>query len=167
MNRERTRAMTVQRSITETSLISPSDSSQMIRTKTVGGQKIRFSCPGNGGQIPRPLRAGWSYEIRHVTGIGGKLIVVARISIPSRRIVTERRRVRRRGCFKIWRLVEQRRRAALNAPRPSSLGALSSMIRSREMIAKLTRSLKATRKQHESRAIFQTQASSKGDKLKL
>jgi hypothetical protein len=55
---------------------------RLLRTKTVGGQKIRFLPWHTAVKFLDLYAPGWSYEIRHVTGIGGKVIVVARISIP-------------------------------------------------------------------------------------
>jgi hypothetical protein len=55
---------------------------RLLRTKTVGGQKIRFLPWYTAIKFLDLYAPGWSYEIRHVTGIGGKLIVVSRISIP-------------------------------------------------------------------------------------
>src|SRR5215210_4788792 len=80
---ERIPAMNVQRSITEIiSDLSKPIPTRLIRTKTVGGQNIRFLPWHTAVKFLDLYAPGWSYEIRHVTGIGGKLIIVARISIP-------------------------------------------------------------------------------------
>ena len=55
---------------------------RLIRTKTVGGQRIRFLPWHTAIKFLDLYAPGWSYEIRHIAGIGGKVIVVARISIP-------------------------------------------------------------------------------------
>lgn len=55
---------------------------RLLKSKTVGGQKIKF-LPWHGAVRFLDLYApGWNYEIRHVVGIGGKLVLVSRISIP-------------------------------------------------------------------------------------
>jgi hypothetical protein len=55
---------------------------RLLRTKTVGGQKIRFLPWHTAVKFLDLYAPGWSYEIRHLAGIGGKLVIVSRISIP-------------------------------------------------------------------------------------
>lgn len=55
---------------------------RLLRTKTVGGQKIRFVPWYTAVKFLDLYAPGWSYEVRSVTGIGGKLVIVSRISIP-------------------------------------------------------------------------------------
>ena len=55
---------------------------RFIKTKTVGGQKIRFLPWHTAVKFLDLYASGWSYEIRHLAGIGGKLVIVARLSIP-------------------------------------------------------------------------------------
>jgi hypothetical protein len=55
---------------------------RLLRTKTVGGQKIKFLPWHTAIKFLDLYAPGWSYEIRHLAGIGGKLIIVSRISIP-------------------------------------------------------------------------------------
>lgn len=55
---------------------------RLIRTKTVSGQKIKFLSWHTAVRFLDLYAPGWSYEIRHLSGIGGKLVVVSRISIP-------------------------------------------------------------------------------------
>ena len=55
---------------------------RLLRSKTVGGQKILFLPWHTAVKFLDLYAPGWSYEIRHLTGIGGKLILVSRISIP-------------------------------------------------------------------------------------
>lgn len=75
--------MSPERSITEIIAdLSKPIPARLLRTKTVGGQKIRFLPWHTAIKFLDLYAPGWSYEIRHVTGIGGKVIVVARISIP-------------------------------------------------------------------------------------
>jgi hypothetical protein len=55
---------------------------RLLKSKTLGGQKV-FFLPWHAAIKFLDLYApGWSYEIRHLTGIGGKLVIVSRISIP-------------------------------------------------------------------------------------
>ncbi len=54
---------------------------RLIRTKTVSGQKIKFLSWHTAVRFLDLYAPGWSYEIRHLSGIGGKLVVVSRISI--------------------------------------------------------------------------------------
>ncbi len=55
---------------------------RLIRTKTVSGQKIKFLSWHTAVRFLDLYAPGWSYEVRHLSGIGGKLVVVSRISIP-------------------------------------------------------------------------------------
>lgn len=55
---------------------------RLLRTKTVGGQKIRYLPWHTAVKFLDLYAPGWSYEVRHVTGIGGKLVIVSRVSIP-------------------------------------------------------------------------------------
>ncbi len=55
---------------------------RLLKTKTVGGQKIRFIPWYTAVRFLDLYAPGWSYEIRSVTGVADQLIVVARISIP-------------------------------------------------------------------------------------
>lgn len=55
---------------------------RLLRSKTVGGQKILFLPWHTAVRFLDLYAPGWSYEIRHLTGIGGKLVLVSRISIP-------------------------------------------------------------------------------------
>ena len=55
---------------------------RFIKTKTVGGQKIRFLPWHTAVKFLDLYATGWSYEIRHLAGIGGKLVIVARVVIP-------------------------------------------------------------------------------------
>ena len=71
------------RSITEIiSDLSKPIPARLLRTKTVGGQKIRYLPWYTAVKFLDLYATGWSYEIRQVTGIGGKVIVVARVTIP-------------------------------------------------------------------------------------
>lgn len=54
---------------------------RLLKTKTVGGQKIKYIPWFVAVKFLDLYAPGWSYEIRHIVGIGGKLIIVARISI--------------------------------------------------------------------------------------
>ncbi len=54
---------------------------RLLKTKTVGGQKIRFIPWYTAVRFLDLYAPGWSYEIRSVTGVADQLIVVARISI--------------------------------------------------------------------------------------
>ncbi|MFN2456043.1 MAG: Rad52/Rad22 family DNA repair protein [Pyrinomonadaceae bacterium] len=54
---------------------------RLLRTKTVGGQKIRFIPWHTAVKFLDLYAPGWSYEIRSVTGINNRVIVVARIVI--------------------------------------------------------------------------------------
>src|ERR687889_1821670 len=56
---------------------------RFLKSKTVGGQKIFFLPWHTAVKFLDLYAPGWSYEIRHLTGIGGKLVLVSRISIPS------------------------------------------------------------------------------------
>ena len=55
---------------------------RLLKTKTVGGQKIVFLSWHKAIRFLDLYAPGWNYEIRHVTGIGGKLVLVARVAIP-------------------------------------------------------------------------------------
>jgi len=55
---------------------------RLLRSKTVGGQKILFLPWHTAVKFLDLYAPGWSYEIRHLAGIGGKLVLVSRISIP-------------------------------------------------------------------------------------
>lgn len=55
---------------------------RLLRTKTVGGQKIVFLPWHTAVKFLDLYAPGWSFEIRHLAGIGGKLVLVARITIP-------------------------------------------------------------------------------------
>jgi hypothetical protein len=55
---------------------------RFLRSKTVGGQKIFFLPWHTAVKFLDLYAPGWSYEIRHLAGIGGKLVLVSRISIP-------------------------------------------------------------------------------------
>jgi hypothetical protein len=80
MERERLMAL---RSITEIiSDLSKPIPRRLLRSKTVGGQKIFFLPWHTAVKFLDLYAPGWSYEIRHLTGIGGKLVLVSRISIP-------------------------------------------------------------------------------------
>ncbi|HEX8845873.1 MAG TPA: Rad52/Rad22 family DNA repair protein [Pyrinomonadaceae bacterium] len=54
---------------------------RLLRSKTVGGQKILFLPWHTAVKFLDLYAPGWSYEIRHLVGIGGKLVLVSRISI--------------------------------------------------------------------------------------
>ena len=54
---------------------------RLLKSKTVGGQKIFFLPWHTAVKFLDLYAPGWSYEIRHVTGIGGKLVLVSRITI--------------------------------------------------------------------------------------
>jgi hypothetical protein len=55
---------------------------RLLRAKTVGGQKIKFLPWHTAVKFLDLYAPGWSFEIRHLVGIGGKLVIVSRISIP-------------------------------------------------------------------------------------
>jgi hypothetical protein len=55
---------------------------RLLKTKTVGGQKIQYIPWYTAVKFLDLYAPGWNYEIRHLTEIGNKLILVARISIP-------------------------------------------------------------------------------------
>jgi hypothetical protein len=55
---------------------------RLLKSKTVGGQKIQYIPWYTAVRFLDLYAPGWNYEIRHLTGIGGKLIIVSRISIP-------------------------------------------------------------------------------------
>src|SRR5215213_1990205 len=55
---------------------------RFLRSKTVGGQKIHFLPWHTAVKFLDLYAPGWSYEIRHLSGIGGKLVLVSRITIP-------------------------------------------------------------------------------------
>ncbi len=55
---------------------------RLLKTKTISGQKIRFLPWHTAVRFLDLYAPGWNFEIRHVTGIGGKLVLVSRISIP-------------------------------------------------------------------------------------
>jgi hypothetical protein len=54
---------------------------RLLKTKVVGGQKISFITWHTAVRFLDLYAPGWCYEIRQITGVGGKVIVVARISI--------------------------------------------------------------------------------------
>lgn len=54
---------------------------RLLSTKILGGQKITYITWYTAVRFLDLYAAGWSYEIRNITGIGGKVIIVARISI--------------------------------------------------------------------------------------
>jgi Rad52/22 family double-strand break repair protein len=55
---------------------------RLLKTKTVSGQKIPFLPWHKAIKFLDLYAPGWNYEVRQVTGIGGKLILVTRISVP-------------------------------------------------------------------------------------
>jgi hypothetical protein len=55
---------------------------RLLRSKTVGGRKIQFLPWHTAVKFLDLYAAGWNYEIRHIAGIGGKVIIISRISIP-------------------------------------------------------------------------------------
>ena len=55
---------------------------RLLKTKTAGGQKINFITWHTAVRFLDLYAPGWNYEIRHLAGVGGKLIIVARISVP-------------------------------------------------------------------------------------
>ncbi|HEY0407934.1 MAG TPA: Rad52/Rad22 family DNA repair protein [Pyrinomonadaceae bacterium] len=55
---------------------------RLLKTKTVGGQKIQYIPWHTAVRFLDLYAPGWCYEIRHLTEVGNKLILVARISIP-------------------------------------------------------------------------------------
>jgi hypothetical protein len=55
---------------------------RLLKAKTVGGQKIRYLPWHTAVKFLDLYAPGWSYEVRHVTGIGNKLVIVSRVSIP-------------------------------------------------------------------------------------
>lgn len=55
---------------------------RLLRSKTVGGRKIQFLPWYTAVKFLDLYAPGWNYEIRHIAGIGGKVIIVSRISIP-------------------------------------------------------------------------------------
>ncbi len=63
---------------------------RLLRSKTVGGQKIRFIPWYTAVRFLDLYAPGWSYDIRSVTGVGDKLIIVARISVPCAEGVVHR-----------------------------------------------------------------------------
>ena len=56
---------------------------RLLKSKTVGGQKITFISWHTAVKYLDLYAPGWCYEIRHINEAGGKLIVVARITIPA------------------------------------------------------------------------------------
>src|SRR5215212_8920088 len=56
---------------------------RLLRSKTVGGQKIHFLPWHTAVKFLDLYAPGWSYDIRHLTGIGGILLLASRISIPG------------------------------------------------------------------------------------
>jgi hypothetical protein len=75
--------MSLQRSIEEIIKdLSKPIPARLLRIKTVGGQKIKFLPWHTAVKFLDLYAPGWSYEIRHLAGIGGKLVIVSRISIP-------------------------------------------------------------------------------------
>ncbi|HEX8653071.1 MAG TPA: Rad52/Rad22 family DNA repair protein [Pyrinomonadaceae bacterium] len=55
---------------------------RLLKDKTVGGTKIKYLPWHTAVKFLDLYAPGWSYEIRHLMGIGGKLVLVSRISIP-------------------------------------------------------------------------------------
>lgn len=55
---------------------------RLLNSKTVGGQKIWFLTWHTAVKFLDLYAPGWNFEIRHLIGIGGKLVLVSRISIP-------------------------------------------------------------------------------------
>ena len=50
---------------------------RFLKSKTVGGQKISFLPWHTAVKFLDLYAPGWSYEIRHLAGIGGKLVLVS------------------------------------------------------------------------------------------
>lgn len=76
-------AENVLRSITEIiSDLTKEIPARLLANKTVGGQKIIFIHWQTAVRFLDLYAPGWFYEIPHITGIGGKVIVTARVSIP-------------------------------------------------------------------------------------
>jgi hypothetical protein len=55
---------------------------RLLSKKKVSNQDIYFLSWYNAVKFLDLYAPGWSYEVRNVVGIGGKLVVIARISIP-------------------------------------------------------------------------------------
>ena len=55
---------------------------RLLKSKTVGGQKIQFIPWYTAVKFLDLYAPGWNYEVRHITEIGNKLVLVARITIP-------------------------------------------------------------------------------------
>lgn len=55
---------------------------RLLKSKTVGGQKIQFIPWYTAVKFLDLYAPGWNYEIRHVAAIGNKLVLVARITVP-------------------------------------------------------------------------------------
>lgn len=55
---------------------------RLLRSKTVGGQKIQYIPWYTAVKYLDLYAPGWNYEVRTVTEIGSKLVLVARITIP-------------------------------------------------------------------------------------
>lgn len=55
---------------------------RLLKSKTVGGQKIQFIPWYTAIKFLDLYAPGWNYEVRQLTEVGNKLILVARISIP-------------------------------------------------------------------------------------
>jgi hypothetical protein len=55
---------------------------RLLKSKTVGGQKIIFIPWYTAVKFLDLYAPGWNYEVRQLTEIGQKLVLVARISIP-------------------------------------------------------------------------------------
>lgn len=55
---------------------------RLLRSKTVGGQKIQYIPWYTAVRYLDLYAPGWNYEVRTVTEIGSKLVLVARITIP-------------------------------------------------------------------------------------
>lgn len=55
---------------------------RLLKTKTVGGQKIQYIPWYTAVKFLDLYAPGWNYEVRQLTEIGQKLVLVARISVP-------------------------------------------------------------------------------------
>ena len=53
-----------------------------IRYKTKGGQKLSFIPWHTAIKYLDHFAPGWSYEVRHISGISNLVVVVARITVP-------------------------------------------------------------------------------------
>lgn len=58
--------------------------SALIKTRKQGGSMIRYISWHDAVKIMSYYAAGWSYEIRRIESIGGKLIVIVGVSIPTK-----------------------------------------------------------------------------------